>query len=98
MLLKLDKEAESRLKNAKSSNLKEKQELNSYIQKLKDEAVTLFEDQKSRESSELDKKLEQERHAAIHELRQKMKKFDENVDIDTLAQHLFSLVKEDACH
>ena len=97
-LLKLDKEIESRLKNAKSSNLKEKEELSRYIEKLKDEAITLFEDQKNREGSELDKKIEQKQLEVMSDLRRKMKKFDENVDIDTLAEQLYSLVKEQACH
>ena len=97
-ILTLDKESASALKNEKTSNLKEKDELKRYVQKIRGEAIALFEDQKSKDSTELDLQLEQERLEAITELRRKMKTYDKKVDIDKLAEHLFSLVKEQACH
>jgi len=97
-IVTLDKESASAVKNAKATNLKEKDELNRYIQKIRGEAIALFEDQKSKDNTQLDQQLEQERLEAITELRRKMKTYDKKVDIDKLAEHLFSLVKDQACH
>jgi hypothetical protein len=97
-ILTLDKESESELENANVLNLKGKQEINIYAQNLKEETLESFENQKTQDSSELTKKLEQERQKAITELRRKMKDYDEKVDIDKLAEHLLSLAKERVCH
>lgn len=97
-ILALDKESETDLKNANLSNLNEKEEIDNYIQKLRDEAIELFENQKITESSVVDKKLEQDQLEAITELKQKMRDFDEKVDIDQLAEHLLELVRERVCH
>mgnify|MGYP002067631489 CR=1 FL=1 len=97
-ILTLDKESESELENANVLNLKGKQEIYIYAQNLKEETIESFENQKTQDSSELTTKLEQERQKAITELRRKMKDYDEEVDIDKLAEHLLSLAKERVCH
>ena len=96
-LLTLDKESRSELKNENSADLNEKQNANNFIQKLKDETIALFENEKIEESTQLDLLLEQERVEAIDDLRQKMRKYNENVDIDALAEHLYQVAKERVC-
>lgn len=97
-ILVLDMESDTALRNANITTLKRKQEIDTYAQNLKEDTLQLFKNQKTEEASELVKKLEQDRQEAMTELEGKMKTFEEEVDIDKLAEYLLSIAKERVCH
>ena len=97
-ILALDKELERDLKNANTSNLNEKEKIDNYVQKLRKETIDLFDNQKVMESSALDKKFEKDQLESEIELKEKMRLFDEEVDINKKAENLLALVRERVCH
>ncbi|MEA3418751.1 MAG: hypothetical protein U9Q90_05065 [Campylobacterota bacterium] len=96
-ILTLDAEAEAELQNVSLSTLKRRQEADAHADRMREEQQQFFEDQKRKETAELTKKLEEDRQKAIAALRQKMKAFDKEVEINKLAEYLLSMAKERAC-
>ncbi len=62
-----------------------------------EEQQKLFETYNANEFSALAEELESERQQAIAVLQQKMKRFDEKFDINTVADQLLDLAKERVC-
>lgn len=96
-ILSLDLEAASELNHANAVSMEAKREADLHAEERMKEVQKLFEKQKNSEEKELVKSVRKNREIAIGNLQQKMKDFDNNVEIDELVEHLIVVAKDRIC-
>lgn len=96
-ILSLDSQSTSALQDAELVSAAAKKNVDKDSDHKMKEVQKLFEEEKKRESKVLSKSFEEERKRARSDLDQKMKTFDEGLNIDAVIDELVKVTKEGIC-